>query len=95
VFPGLKYVIKTLPPPKAGQALLLKLNFIHIFTENNTFEILFRPGRSLILPQIKFLLNNLSFFCGRILDDNEFKVEMGGRKQRRFNNYFIIISVFS
>jgi hypothetical protein len=38
---------------------------------------LFSPGRSLILPQIRFLLNNLSFFCGRIRDDNEFKGETG------------------
>jgi hypothetical protein len=32
------------------------------FTENNAFDNLFGSGRSLILPQIGFRLNNL-FFC--------------------------------
>jgi hypothetical protein len=38
---------------------------------------LFSPGRSLILPQIRFLLNYLSLFCGRIRDDNEIEGEIG------------------
>jgi hypothetical protein len=38
---------------------------------------LLKPGRSLILPQIKFLKSILSIFCGRNRDDDEFMEEIG------------------
>jgi hypothetical protein len=62
---------KFLPPFKA--------NLYTHFTESNTFDDLFGSGRSLILPQIGFHLNNL-FLRGRIRDDTGFKGGQGGKE---------------
>jgi hypothetical protein len=50
-------IIVVLLPP-----LLQKANLHTHFTENNTYDNLFGSGRSLILPQAGFRLNNL-FLC--------------------------------